>query len=94
MESRKESRMERPCEGQIVAYQLTASRELSVAMVLYNDRNNSCVQAHSCRSLWSGTAVQHVKEYRKSDAAGSEIVLEPTEEPVKLRDVPTRTRTL
>ena len=30
-----------------------------------------------------GTAVTHVKEYRKYDAEGSEIVLEPTEEPVK-----------
>eukprot|EP00973_Karenia_brevis_P079126 10978837-Karenia_brevis.AAC.1 len=26
----------------------------------------------------------HLKEYRKSDAEGSEIVLEPTEEPVKI----------
>ena len=33
--------------------------------------------------MWTGTAVCHVKEYRKSDAEWSEIVLEPTEEPVR-----------
>ena len=70
-------------KGQVVAYQPDSSRELSVAVVLYNDRNNQSVEAQSCRSIWTGTAVCHVREYRKSDAEGSEIVLEPTEEPVR-----------
>ena len=70
-------------KGHLVAYQPNASRELSVAVVLYNDRNNQSIEAHSCRTLWTGTAVRHIKEYRKTDAEGSDIVLEPTEEPVR-----------
>ena len=71
-------------KGQIITYQSDKSRELSVAVVLHNDKNNQRVEAHSCRSTWSGTTVRHLKEYRKSDSEGSEIVLEPTEEPVKV----------
>ena len=70
-------------KGQVVAYQSGVSRELSVAYVLFNDRNNQSIEAQSCRSTWTGAAVCHRKEYRKSDAEGSEIVLEPTEEPVR-----------
>jgi hypothetical protein len=44
-------------KGQVVAYRPDANKELSVAMVLYNDRNNQSVSTHSCRSVWSGTAV-------------------------------------
>ena len=33
--------------------------------------------------VWTGTSVRHLREYRKTDAEGSEIVLEPTEEPVR-----------
>eukprot|EP00973_Karenia_brevis_P009582 1293790-Karenia_brevis.AAC.1 len=71
-------------KGHYIAYRPDTSRELSVAFVLYNDKNEQSVQAQSCRSVWTGTAVQHLKEYRKSDSEGSEIVLEPTEEPVKI----------
>ncbi len=70
-------------KGQIVAYQPDSSRELLVVVVLYNDRNNQSVQAQSCRSTWTGTSVRHIKEYRKSDAEGSGIVLGPAEEPVR-----------
>jgi hypothetical protein len=70
-------------KGQVVAYRSDASRELSVAVVHYNDRANQSVEVHNCRSTWTGTAVRHVKEYRKYDADGSEVVLEPTEEPVR-----------
>eukprot|EP00973_Karenia_brevis_P054381 7555419-Karenia_brevis.AAC.1 len=71
-------------KGLYIAYGPDTSRELSIAFVLYNDKNQQRVEAQSCRSVWTGTAVQHVKEYRKSDAEGSEIFLEPTEEPVKI----------
>ncbi len=70
-------------KGEVVAYRLTDSKELSVALVLFNDKANECVQAHSYRSSWTGTAVTHAKEYRRSDAEGSEIVTEPTEETVR-----------
>ena len=70
-------------KGQYVAYQPDASRELSVAFVLRNNTAVGSVEAQSCRSIWSGCAVVHLKEYRKTDAQGSEVVLEPTEEPVK-----------
>ena len=33
--------------------------------------------------MWTGIATRHLKEYRKSDATGTEIVLEPTEEPAR-----------
>ena len=41
------------------------------------------IEAHSCRTVWTGIATRHLKEYRKSDATGTEIVLEPTKEPVR-----------
>ena len=69
--------------GQFIAYRSDNSRELSVAMVLYNDKDSQSVNAHSCRSLWSGMAVQHRKEYRLTNAEGAETVLEPTEDPVQ-----------
>eukprot|EP00973_Karenia_brevis_P053301 7409185-Karenia_brevis.AAC.1 len=56
-----------------IAYRPDTSRELLVAFVLYNDKNEQSVQAQSCRSVWTGTSVQHLKEYRKSDSEGSEI---------------------
>ena len=71
------------CKGMYIAYRTDGTRELSVAMVLHNDAINRTVSAHSCRSLWSGTAVVHKKEYRETNAEGADIVLEPTEELVK-----------
>ena len=70
-------------KGQIVAYQGGGSRKLQIAGVMYNDRANQRVEAHSYRSLWIGMSVVHKKEYRRTDAEGSSVVLEPTEEPVK-----------
>ena len=71
-------------KGQYVAYQSSASRRLSVAHVLYNDKSSMSVEAQSCRSTWDGIAVKHLKEYRRNDSEGSEVTLEPTEELVKL----------
>ena len=65
-------------------YQSSASRQLSVAYVLYNDRSSMSVEAQSCRSTWDGIAVKHLKEYRRNDSEGSEVTLEPTEDFVKL----------
>ena len=42
------------------------------------------IEAQSCRSIWDGIAVKHLKEYRRNDAEGSEVTLEPTEEVVKI----------
>ena len=38
-------------KGQAVAYRGDSSRELSVVVVLYNDRNGQCVEAHRCRTV-------------------------------------------
>ena len=70
-------------KGQYVTYRCDGSRELSVAWVIYNDTNNQSISAHSCKSVWSGTSVRHLREYRTSNAEGADIVLEPTEEPVR-----------
>jgi hypothetical protein len=70
-------------KGHVVAYRPDASRELSIGIVHYNDRNAQSVQVHNCRSIWTGTAVCHKQEYRKYDSEGSDIVLVPTEEPVR-----------
>ena len=58
-------------KGHYIAYQSGAGKELSIAAVLFNDRNNLCVEAHQCRTVWSGARIQHLKEYRKYDADGS-----------------------
>ena len=70
-------------KGQVVAYQPGASRELSVAIVLHNDRSQQSIEAQSCGSVWTGTAVRHLREYRTSNEDGAEIVFEPTDEPVR-----------
>ena len=70
-------------KGQVVTYRTGVSRELSVGVVLYNDINQQQVEVHTCRSVWSGTAVKHHREYRRVDGEGDEIVLEPTDQPVK-----------
>ena len=70
-------------KGHFVVYQSDTSKELSVAAILFNDKSNQCVEAHRCRTVWTGTRVRHLKEYRKSDAEGSEILLEPIEELVR-----------
>ena len=70
-------------KGHVVAYRPDASRDLAVAVVHFNDKAAGTVEVHNCKSVWSGTSVRHLKEYRKSDSEGSEIVLEPTEEPVR-----------
>eukprot|EP00973_Karenia_brevis_P088759 12310539-Karenia_brevis.AAC.1 len=40
-------------KGHYIAYRPDISRELSVAFVLYNDKNEQSVQAQSCRSVWT-----------------------------------------
>ena len=52
-------------KGQIVAYRPDSSRELAVGVVHYNDKEKMSVELHSCRSVWSGMSVKHVKEYRR-----------------------------
>ena len=49
----------------------------------YNDREQQSVEVHSCRSVWSGTSVRHLKEYRQTVAEGAGIALAPTDEPVR-----------
>ena len=56
-----------------------------IAIVLRNFKDQSSIEAHSCRSTWSGTAVLHLREYRRTTVGeGSQIVLEPTDEYVKV----------
>ena len=71
-------------KGQYVAYQQDGSRELSIAMVLHNDVSQKLIVAHSCRTLWTGTAVEHRKEYWLETPEGRDVVLDPTDEVVKV----------
>ena len=70
--------------GQVIAYQTDESRELSVAYVIRNDKDELKVECHSCRSVWKGTGIHHSKEYHAVDEDGAEIVLTPTESAVKI----------
>ena len=66
-----------------MAYRQGPTREVSVGYVLYNNKADQSVEVQTCRSLWDRIVVVHRKEYRRTNAEGAEIVLEPTEEPVK-----------
>ena len=59
-------------KGHIVVYRAGSSRYVAVGYVLFNDKEQQQVHVHTCRSRWTGTAVTHVKEYRKSAAEGAE----------------------
>ena len=52
-------------------------------MVVQNDKNESVVTVHNCRSTWSGMAVLHQKEYREPNAEGANIGLDVTDDPVR-----------
>ena len=71
-------------KGHVIVYRTDGSRELSVAMVDWNNRNEDSVVAVSHRTIWVGTTLVHKKEYRRTDTEGVEVVLEPTGEEVKL----------
>ena len=70
--------------GQVVTYQTNESRELSIAYVLRNIKDELKVECHACRSVWKGTGIHHLKEYHAVDEEGAEIVLTPTESAVKI----------
>ena len=71
--------------GHIVAYRTDASRELSVAYVVYNDKETHSIQAHQCRTIWKGTGIVHMREYLTSTAEGSDVTLTPSDTPVKIQ---------
>jgi hypothetical protein len=73
----------KPC-AEVSTWPTGGSRELSVAYVLRNDKENQKVEAQGCRTTWTGTSVRHRKEYRRTNAEEAEVVLEPTEEPVRI----------
>ena len=70
-------------KGHYVAYRLDDSHEVSVAYVLANDRNNHSVDVQSCRSVWTGTHIRHLKEYREVQDGDTVVVTTPTEDPVR-----------
>ena len=69
-------------KGQVIAYQTGAHRELSIAYVLYNDGNNHSVQVHSCRTIWTGMSVRHLREYRDTSEEGEVVTTEVSDNPV------------
>ena len=71
-------------KGMYVVYRTDGSRELSVGCVLHNRREEKTVELHSCRSRWTGTSVVHLKEYRSRDDGEVQVVLDPTEDLVKI----------
>ena len=69
-------------KGQCVAYRTGTSRELSVGFILYNNRAEKSVSIQVCRSIWTGAALRHRKEWRRSDVNGSYVELEPYSSPL------------
>eukprot|EP00973_Karenia_brevis_P002606 355556-Karenia_brevis.AAC.1 len=52
----KKKGWKRLVKGHYITYRPDNSRELSIAFVLYNDKNDQSIQAQSCRSVWTGTS--------------------------------------
>ena len=50
-------------KGHVVAYRPSADKDLSIATIIYNDKNAQQVTAQCHRSLWNGMAVVHRAEF-------------------------------